>query len=51
MSDHLCNIIARLNDSHQWSRQQIADWLDTLPIDLTVQQKENAECHQLPALD
>jgi hypothetical protein len=25
-----------LNDIHGWTREQIADWLDTLDIDLTV---------------
>lgn len=28
--------IAHLNDAHQWTRERIADWLDTLDIDLTV---------------
>lgn len=28
-------IVQRLNDSHKWSREQIADWLETLDIDIT----------------
>lgn len=33
----LAGMIIHLNDRHQWSRERIADWLDTLPIDLTLQ--------------
>lgn len=29
------SIIIHLNDTHQWAREQIADWLDTLDLDLT----------------
>lgn len=41
----ICNIdehlmwnraIAHLNDHHSWSREQIADWLETLDLDWTV---------------
>lgn len=32
-------IIFCLNDNHHWTREDIADWLDTLPVDLTI--KEN----------
>lgn len=28
--DNLASIIIDLNDTHQWTREQIADWLDTL---------------------
>jgi hypothetical protein len=28
-------VIISLNDQHKWTREQIADWLDTLDIDLT----------------
>lgn len=28
-------IIINLNDSHMWTRDQIADWLETLDVDLT----------------
>lgn len=28
-------VIINLNDQHQWTREKIADWLDTLDIDLT----------------
>lgn len=30
------SIIIHLNDSHRWSREKIADWLDALPYDLTI---------------
>lgn len=33
-------LIIHLNDDHRWTRESIADWLDTLDIDLTVQRKE-----------
>lgn len=29
-------LIQHINDGHLWDREEIADWLDTLPIDLTV---------------
>lgn len=28
-----------LNDNHGWTREQIADWLDSLDIDLTIKEK------------
>lgn len=31
MVDKLSNIIVGLNDEHNWSREAIAGWLDTLP--------------------
>ncbi len=31
----LSDRIMHLNDSHRWTREQIADWLDTLDVDLT----------------
>jgi len=33
--------IVNLNDSHKWSREQIADWLETLDVDLTFKVKED----------
>lgn len=30
----LFNMITELNDAHRWTREQIADWLDALDIDL-----------------
>jgi len=30
-------VVIHLNDYHRWAREMIADWLDTLSIDLTVQ--------------
>ena len=32
--------IMHLNDWHRWTREAIADWLDTLDIDLTVKREE-----------
>lgn len=37
--DELCgltDLIIHLNDGHEWTREQIADWLETLPVDLTL---------------
>lgn len=33
----LKHLIQHLNDTHEWPREQIADWLDTLDVDLTFQ--------------
>lgn len=33
-------VIIHLNDSHHWTREQIADWLDTLDFDLTIHKAE-----------
>ncbi len=30
----LAGAITHLNDHHDWTREQIADWLDTLPLDM-----------------
>lgn len=35
--------IVHLNDRHRWSREQIADWLDTLDIDLTIKPPEEQD--------
>lgn len=32
----LGSVIIHLNDHHHWTRERIADWLDTLNIDLTI---------------
>lgn len=36
LTDTLLNQIIHLNDTHQWTREQIADWLETLDFDLTI---------------
>jgi len=36
----LDTMIMHLNDFHKWAREDIADWLETLDIDLTIQEKE-----------
>lgn len=30
----LVNVVMHLNDDHKWTREQIADWLDTLDLNL-----------------
>lgn len=35
-------LIVHLNDVHRWTRERIADWLDSLDIDLTIQRKDVA---------
>lgn len=35
--DELADVVIHLNDDHRWSRERIASWLESLPIDLTVQ--------------
>lgn len=32
----IANFIVHLNDIHKWPREKIADWLDTLDVDLSV---------------
>ncbi|XAO35294.1 hypothetical protein SEA_FRANCOB_105 [Streptomyces phage Francob] len=36
-------VIINLNDQHKWTREQIADWLETLDIDITFKTKETNE--------
>lgn len=35
----LLTTIVHLNDFHHWPREDIADWLDTLPFDLTIKEQ------------
>lgn len=35
----LITTIIHLNDFHHWPREDIADWLDTLPFDLTIKEQ------------
>jgi len=37
----LKNVIIHLNDTHMWSRKDIADWLDTLDLDLEFKTSES----------
>ena len=39
----LWSIIINLNDSHHWTRERIADWVETLDIDTRFTIKENHE--------
>lgn len=39
-SNWLIDIIVDLNDRHKWTREAIADWLETLDIDLTFKEKK-----------
>lgn len=32
----ICHVVMHLNDQHEWSREKIADWLDTLDVDLSL---------------
>lgn len=34
-SNRVQDVIVHLNDNHRWRREQIADWLETLDVDLT----------------
>jgi hypothetical protein len=36
-------LITHLNDDHHWTREAIADWLETLDRDITLHQKPNKE--------
>jgi hypothetical protein len=36
----LGNVVIHLNDSHEWTRARIADWLDTLDLDLEFHLRE-----------
>lgn len=36
----LRGVIMNLNDGHGWTREQIADWLETLDIDINMKPKE-----------
>lgn len=33
--DSIESTVVHLNDRHRWTREQIADWLDALPVDLS----------------
>lgn len=35
--DDIWSLVVHLNDFHKWSREKVADWLDTLNMDLTLQ--------------
>ncbi|QGH79430.1 hypothetical protein SEA_LIMPID_103 [Streptomyces phage Limpid] len=39
----LRSVIISLNDGAKWTREQIADWLETLDIDISFKTKENDE--------
>lgn len=42
----ISSLIPHINDLHKWSREAIADWLDSLDVDLTIRpvDKETQEC-------
>ena len=44
-AQRLVDLVIHLNDSHHWSREQIADWLDTLDADL----RFGTEAPEVPA--
>lgn len=39
----IAKVIVHLNDHHCWTREQIADWLETLDLDLTVQPSQQGD--------
>jgi hypothetical protein len=39
---HLRSAIMSLNDHHGWTREEIADWLETLDVDINMKPKEEA---------
>ena len=40
-------LVQHLNDKHKWTREKIADWLESLDIDLTIHpQKETVDAKQ-----
>lgn len=39
----ILNLIPHINDTHKWSREAIADWLDTLDINLTIRPHDKEE--------
>lgn len=36
ITQNLCGIIAHLNDAHRWTRERIADWVETVEPDQRV---------------
>lgn len=46
MRSTISSLIPHINDTHKWSREAIADWLDSLDVDLTIRpvDKETQEC-------
>ena len=47
----LGTMIPHINDNHQWPRNQIADWLETLDLDLTIQKVKEKEKDAEPTWD
>lgn len=39
----IATVIPHINDTHRWTREQIADWLETLNIDLTIRPQDKTE--------
>ena len=39
----LWGLIIHLNDQHEWSRERIADWLESLDVDLRMKDVESVE--------
>lgn len=39
----LRQLVMHINDEHKWTREQIADWLETLDVDLAFKIKENED--------
>lgn len=43
--DQVSNLIIHLNDAAEWAREAIADWLDTLDVDLSFPVPEHIPAH------
>lgn len=42
LSKSLSDLIIHLNDTHRWSREAIADWLESLDLDLELRERSTA---------
>ena len=45
----LGELVPHVNDHHHWSREDIATWLESLDVDLTIQRKETDVQHSISA--
>ena len=43
----IVSLVPHLNDNHKWTREEIADWIDSLPIDTTIISKEEVESRRM----
>jgi len=45
-TNYVVNLVVHLNDTHKWTREAIADWLETLDCDLSFQNPESEEADE-----